>query len=102
MIITTLALLLSLGFVAFLVGNAFGYQGIAVIGAVLIVGAGAAVTGDGVEVRTGERIESTSANTTVTEYQYETSETPVNLPFGVLMMLMGGVLALRTIDPGGR
>jgi hypothetical protein len=102
MIVTTLALLLALGFAAFVLGNVLGYQGIAMIGAVLIVGAGAAVADGGIETKSGVTVETTSANTTVETYQYQTSETPVNLPFGGLVMLLGGVLALRSIDTGGR
>jgi hypothetical protein len=105
MLATTAALLMGVGFVAFVLGAVFQYQGVAVIGAVLILGVGAVVTVSGVEHRSGEVVTTQPDNSTVHDFQYERTETPQNLSLGTLLMLLGGVLALRSLNdigPGGR
>jgi hypothetical protein len=96
-LVVTAAFLMGVGFVSFLVGAVFQYQSVAVIGAVLILGVGAIVTVSGVEYRSGQIDKPGPDNSTVTEFTYDRTDTPTNLPLGTLIMLLGGVLSLRGI-----
>jgi len=123
-ILSTAAFLSALGFVTFLVGHLYSYQGIATIGAVLIVGLGAGVMVGGLEVESGqqrvemantttdgERVDVT-ANTTnissvsqtdatvVVETTYEPIGTTSSFPLGVVLTLLGGVMTMRTLEGG--
>jgi hypothetical protein len=124
MILTTAAFLSALGFVTFLVGHLYGYQGIATIGAVLIVGLGGGVMVGGLEVESGqERVETANTTTdgervdvnasktnissvsatdaTVTaETTYEPIGTTSSFPLGVVLTLLGGVMTMRALEGG--
>lgn len=102
MILQTATVLALIGFATWLIGLLLDYRGVAVIGAVIVVGVGAAVTEDGgLTQKTGE-IETTAPdNTTEVEYQYEPVETPGQLNLGVLIMLLGGVLVLHGLNDAG-
>lgn len=100
MILSTAAFLTLLGFVAWILGTIWNYQGIAAIGAVLIVGVGAAAMIDGLETQTGEqRVEDPEANTTSIDYQYSQIGTSTSFPAGMLVTLLGGAMTMRTINP---
>jgi len=119
MLLTTAAFLSILGLVAWVLGHVYSYQGIATLGAVLVVGVGAAVMVGGLEIPAGEeRIETTTVNTTeaatadgnvtnVTGSQTTTAEvqtvhepigTTSSFPTGLVITLLGGVMTLRAVD----
>jgi hypothetical protein len=103
MILSTAAFLTLVGFLAWIVGAIFGHQEVAVIGATIVLGVGAMIVGGGgLEQKTGERVTQTSNNTTVTEFQYQKVDTPTQLPLGLLLVLLGGVLTIHGVnDVGG-
>lgn len=100
MILTTAVFLTALGFGAWILGTVWGYQGIAAIGAILIVGVGAAAMIYGLETRTGEVETQTDANTTAIDYQYEPIGTTQSFPLGMLVTLLGGAMTGRTLNGG--
>jgi hypothetical protein len=104
-----IALALSgLGFFAFVAGQVLDMAGVAVIGAVIVVGVGAMVTGTGLEYRDGERVDkefggennSTVVGETVVP-TYTQLDTPQHLSLGMLWLLLGGTLTLRGINRAG-
>lgn len=98
MILSYFAVMTALGFAGFVLGRVFQYQGVMVIGAVLIVGAGALVTTDGLQYKSGVEVTNKTANTTVKAFKYQTAPQPTNLPVGAVLMLLGGALTLRGLD----
>jgi len=90
--------LTAVGFVAWLVGETLNYQGIAVIGATLVVGLGAAITTGGLQYQTGETTTGGCCGDTTTAAEYQTYEPPASLPFGPLVMILGAVMALRPLN----
>lgn len=101
MLLTIAAVLTVFGLLLFAAGEVFGYQAVAVIGAVVILGVGGSIVTGGLEHRTGQVETQISANETVVDYQTEPVQTQSQFPLGVLVMLAGGVAALRALDPGG-
>jgi len=100
-ILSTAAFLSALGFVAFLVGHVYGYQGIATIGAVLVVGLGAGVMVGGLDVAAGEERVEVNSTTTEIETVYDPIGTTSSFPLGLVLTLLGGVMTMRTLE-GGR
>ena len=121
MLLTTAAFLSILGFLAWVLGHVYSYQGIATLGAVLVVGVGAAVMVGGLETPVGEeRVETTEVNTTelttsdgnvtnVTGAETTTAEvttvyepigTTSSFPTGLVLTLLGGVMTLRAVEGG--
>lgn len=101
MILSVAAALVTLGFLGWILGTIFGYHGIAVIGATIVVGAGAMAMSDGLAYKNGE-VETTVNNSTVeTTNQYEQLDTPTHLPLASLITLLGGVMLLRSLDSFG-
>jgi len=113
MLLVTFAFLNVLGFGVWLLGHYFDYTGVAAIGAVFIIAAGAAVTLTTLEVRDGEHIErdfATVDNDTVNNQTivHETTRTvkisdqfggPLNnFSIGGLMMLVGGLLMTQHLN----
>jgi len=126
MILTVASALTSLGFVTWILGSIFEYHGIASIGAVILVGVGAMVSNGGLEVKTGEiemQSDNTTANvsidheeinnstvataetraqntsgTTIIRNKYEPVSTPTHLSLGVILMLLGGTMFLRSLN----
>jgi len=81
-------------------GHIFGYQGIATLGAVLMVGVGAAAMIDGLETQTGEeRVE--VDNTTTVEAIHEPIGTSSSFPTGLVLTLLGGVMTMRSLEGSG-
>lgn len=100
MLITTAAFLSILGLVAWVLGHVYAYQGIATLGAVLMVGVGAGVMVTGLEVEAGEeRVEIDSQTTEVTTV-YEPIETSSSFPTGLVLTLLGGVMTMRALEGG--
>lgn len=98
MILQTAAFLSVLGTGTWLIGELMDYQGIATIGAVLMVGLGAAAMVDGLEVETGE-IEVEDGSTTEIETQHEPVGTTTSFPLGLMLTLLGGVMTGRAVIP---
>lgn len=109
MLLSVAGYLTALGFAAWILGTWADYTGIAAIGAVIIVGVGAGVMVDGLQLETGqtEHYEyNTSGNDTVRtnttiERQYEEVTMPANFPPGLLFVLLGAAGLLRALDEGG-
>jgi hypothetical protein len=99
MLLTVSAFLCLIGFVAWTLGIVLEFQGVAAIGAVLVVGVGAAAMVDGLEVRDGQT-ESTNSttNTTTISPDYQEVETMGSFPLGALFTLLGGVMVLRSMN----
>lgn len=102
MILTTAAFLTTIGIAAFVLGHSYGYQGIAVIGAVLIVGVGAGAMIDGLDTQTGERQIEVNNSTTQVENVYEPIGIGTSFPVGLVVLLMGGAMAGQVLNPDGR
>ena len=100
MILSTAVFLTTLGFGAWILGTFWGYQGIAAIGAIFVVGVGTAAMVDGVETQTGEVETQTDANTTAIDYAYEPIGTTQSFPLGLLTTLLGGAMIGRTLNGG--
>lgn len=101
MILTTAAFLTLLGMGTWIVGHLYGYQGIATIGAVIMVGVGAAAMIDGLETESGEeRVEIDNSTTAVTT-TYEPIGTASSFPTGLLLTLLGGVMVMRSLEGSG-
>lgn len=96
MLLQTAVYLTLVGFAAWIVGNVMDYQGIAAVGGTIVVVVGASVLTGGLERKVGE-IESTNAdNETVVDFQYEPADLADQNKTGVLMMLLGAVMLLRS------
>lgn len=98
MIITIALFLSAIGFAAFVVGNVLDWTGVATIGAVLILGVGAAITTQGLSYASGERVEQISNNTTEKVTTYQQADFPQRLSVGFLVMLLGGMLVIRQLE----
>ena len=118
MLLTTAAFLSILGFLAWVLGHVYSYQGIATLGAVLVVGVGAAVMVGGLETPAGEervQIDTNTTNTTTTDgtttsvttteqtatevqTTYEPIGTTSSFPTGLVVTLLGGVMTLRAVE----
>lgn len=100
MILSTAVFLTGLGVVVWALAEVFSYRGIAVLGAVLVVGVGTAVMVGGLEYQAGEtQIETDGGNTTEIEYEYQEIGTTSSFPTGMILTLLGGTMMLRSIDP---
>ena len=98
MILPVFVAVSALGLGLWVLGYLLDYTGIAVIGAAVFLGAGASVVLGGLEYQTGEVHTETSANETVVEQQYESVNTPTQLPLGILTMLTGSLLVVRVLN----
>ncbi|MGZ0745732.1 hypothetical protein [Haloparvum sp. AD34] len=101
MILTVAAFLTILGFIGWISGELLGYPEIAIIAAVIVLGVGSMVAIDGLQYRDGKVETNTSADETTIEYQYQSVETIPSLELGALWMLLGGVMALRSLSTAG-
>ncbi len=101
MILTVASALTTLGFATWILGSIFEYHGVATVGAVIIVGVGAMVSNEGLEVKTGEVQNQIDNSTTEVENQYQPISTPAHLSLGVIVMLLGGTLFLRALNELG-
>jgi len=113
MLLIPYLVLTTLGGAAFLLGATLGYEGIASIGAVIVIITGGAVVLSDLETQTGQTIErdfetidneTVAVNETVS-YQYETiavlqefGGTTGYFGFGALQMLAGAVLMTRYLS----
>lgn len=83
-----------------MLGHVYGYQGIATLGAVLMVGVGAAVMVTGLEVEAGEERVEVDDQTTEVTTTYEPIETSNSFPTGLVLTLLGGVMTMRALEGG--
>ena len=98
MLLTTAAFLSILGLTAWVLGHVYSYQGIATLGAVLVVGVGAAAMVGGLETPAGEeRVEIDDTTTEVTT-TYEPIGTTSSFPTGLVLTLLGGVMTMRAVE----
>lgn len=98
MILILAATFTLLGFLGWIVGRIFEMPGIAVISAVLVVGTGAMVMTDGLQVRDGHVETNTSTDETEVAYTYTQFEPATHWPIGELWLLLGGVMTLRGLS----
>jgi len=92
------AFLCALGFTSWALGTVFQYRGIAVLGAVLIVGVGASAAVDGLQHQVGKTQEQVAYDTTDVSYQYDDIQTPDHFPLGPVIMLLGSVALFQSIN----
>jgi len=93
------ALALSLfGLVVWAAGLQFGYTGVAVLGAVLVVGVGASVLGTGLQQRAGTVEQSPNSTTTVISVQTAPVTFVSSFNAGLIWTLLGGVLTLQATN----
>lgn len=71
----------------------------AALGAILVVGVGAAVLTGGLQQETGEIERSINSSTTETIPQTEPIDLLPQTPTGSVWMLLGGVLMLQAVNP---
>jgi len=98
-ILSTAAFLSTVGFAAFILGHVYGYQGIAAIGGILILGVGAAAMVDGLETQTGELQEQVDNSTTRIDYEYQSIGVTASFPIGLLVTLLGAAMTGQTLNP---
>lgn len=92
MILQTTALLLALGLVVFVLGHFTGNPGLAMIGAIIVIGVGATGMVDGIEVRDGqvETVNETT-NETMIEYTYRPIGSVSGFPVPEVITILGAV-----------
>lgn len=98
MILATSVFLSAFGFAAWALGHFWDYQGIAAIGAVLVIGVGAAAMVDGLETQSGTVETQLDANTTEVEQQYQSIGTTQSFPVGVVVTLLGTGMIARALE----
>lgn len=101
MLWTLAGFITGLGLVLWIVGSVLDYVGIAMIGAVLILGTGAIVADSGIEYKIGETRINETADTTEIQYDFSEQNTPEQLSLGGLWMLAGGLLMLQKLGETG-
>lgn len=98
MILTTAAFLSALGFGIWILGWLFGYPEIAVIGGIVVFGLGFMITTQGLQYESGEIETELGDGEVETESVYSDVELPTSLSLGTLVMLVGGVGLIRSLD----
>lgn len=101
MILTVASAITCLGFVTWILGSIFEYHGIATIGAVVIVGVGGVIANSGLEVKVGEEEITVNNSTTTVNNQFDSVDTGTNISLGIILMLLGGGLFLRSLNELG-
>lgn len=104
MLLSTAAILVTGGLVLWVLGTIFESRSFQMIGAILILGTGGALL-NGAEIRAGQTVEKnyTTVNGTpvVANETVDVQTRPLGLPqrmsFGGLIMLVGGLGALRSL-----
>lgn len=105
------------GFLTWLIGAIFEYPEIAFIGGTIVVAVGGMIVQTGLEYQTGETVienttyegnvqeNGTIYNTSETskdvQFQYRSVPFPQQFPGGVLLMIIGGLLATRQMGEDG-
>lgn len=103
MLLTVFATLAGLGVALWLLGYVQEMPGVAAIGAIIVIGAGATVIFGGLEVEAGQEIakqyttvnNSTVNNATTVDTQYRSVSTPQQFQLGGLVTVVGGLLFIR-------
>ncbi|WP_211693308.1 hypothetical protein [Natronomonas halophila] len=88
----------ALGFIGWLVGMLLEMPGVAMLGAILVVGVGGMVMSDGLQVRDGQIERNVSADETEIEYTYSDFQPMDRWPVGELWLIFGGILTLRSLS----
>lgn len=95
MLLILAATFTALGFVGWIVGTLLEMPGVAVISAILVVGVGAGIMTDGLDVRDGHVETNTTDSQTEVAYTYAEFEPNQQWPLGELWLLLGGIMTLR-------
>lgn len=122
MIIEVAGMLTLAGFLTWILGAFFEYTEIAAIGATIIVATGAMIVTGGLEYQTGEVVventtyngsvvgDSTNSTSTIynstqsskqVSYEYESVPLPQQFPGGMLLVIVGGMLFIRSLGEDG-
>lgn len=86
------------GLVVWALGLQMGYKGIAVIGAVLVVGVGVGVLDTGLQQKAGTVENSVNSSTTEISVQREPVPLTATFNVGFMWTLLGGALALQALS----
>ena len=109
MLLSVFAALTTLGLALWLLGYLQEMPGVAAVGSIIVIGAGATVVLGSLEVEAGQEIakqyatinNTTVNNATSVQTQYRSVSTPQQLQLGGLITVVGGLLFLRGLgDPG--
>lgn len=98
MILTVAAFLSALGLVTWVLGYYLRFTGMAVIGAVLLLGVGAMVMIDGLEHSSGEIETQADDGTIERQTIYDQVDTGQSFPLGALLTILAGVLVMRSLN----
>jgi hypothetical protein len=99
MLVTTAAIIVGLGWAAFIVGFIFNIYELGVLGGIIVLGVGAVVAGGvSLEEVSGEIETANNDGTVTTETQTSEVATPQKLSIGGIFMLIGGVQVLRSFE----
>jgi len=83
------------GLLLWVAGLQLGYKGVAVIGAVIVVGVGVSILTTGLQQRAGTIEESVNSSTTVISVQTEPVTLISSFSVGFIWSLLGSVLVLQ-------
>jgi hypothetical protein len=98
MILILAATFTALGFLGWILGIVLDMPGVAMLGAILVVGVGGMVMTDGLQVRDGQVERNVSSDETEIDYTYSEFEPMDRWPVGELWLLLGGIMALRSLS----
>lgn len=100
MILQTAIAIAGIGFVAYALGHLFNRYGVAMIGAIIVIGVGASIMTGGVQVAVGEDQvtinESGDKTVTNSTTVYEDVDTQSDFPVGVVVLALGAVMLIGT------
>jgi len=88
----------ALGLLIWVAGLQMGYKGIAVIGAVLVVGVGATVLTGGLQREAGTTEEQINNSTTTISVQKEPVQLISSFDAGLVLSLLGGAMTLQGLS----
>jgi hypothetical protein len=97
MILATAAALSVLGVVLFVIGEWTGNAGVSMVGAIIVIGVGAAGMTTGIEVASGQNVTAVTENNTTTktiETVYTDIDTATDFPVGVIVLAAGSIMLL--------
>lgn len=84
-------MIVSIGFIAWILGYFIDRPAVSIIGAIFILGAGGLVLVEGLEVKTGEIHDTSGTDETVITNQYRDVSTIQQFDVGFLSMVLGAV-----------
>jgi len=98
MLLTPALAISALGLLIWAVGLRMGFKGIAVIGAVLVVGVGATVLTTGLQHEAGKTEEQINSSTTTISVQTEPVQLISSFDAGLVLSLLGGAMTLQGLS----